>query len=129
MVGAGVLMIVLSLYGLFLLWRGKLADRRRYLFLLPFAMALPYIANTAGWIMTEIGRQPWVVFGLMKTEAGVSNAVGPEAVLLSLIIFTLLYGVLAVADVYLMVRYGRQADTGPKPAGEDDDASLLVSAY
>jgi cytochrome d ubiquinol oxidase subunit I len=128
MVGAGILMIVLSLYGLFLLWKGKLADRRRYLFLLPFAIALPYIANTAGWIMTEIGRQPWVVQGLMKTADGVSTSVGAGAVLISLIVFTVLYGALAVVDVILMVRFSK-VPSMPDAATGEDDSKLLVSAY
>ena len=128
MVGAGVLMIVLSLYGLFLLWKGKLANRRKYLLLLPFAMALPYLANSTGWIMTEIGRQPWVVQGLMKTEDGISNTVGTGAVLISLVVFTLLYGALAVADVILMFKFGKTPNE-PTPLAKKSDSKLLAGAY
>ncbi len=128
MVGAGVVMIVLSLYGAFLAYRKKLETRRWFLWLLVGAIALPYIANASGWIMTEIGRQPWIVFGLLKTANAVSPTVGAEAVLLSLIIYTLLYGALAAADVYLMVRYagGKSPKSGQPGEVEPTD---LVGAY
>lgn len=130
MVGAGVLMIVMSLYALFLMLRGNFERRKWFLWLLVGGIALPYLANSAGWIMTEIGRQPWIVFGLFKTENAVSPTVGAEAVLLSLVIFTLLYGALAVADVYLLVRYAK----GAKPTDDNQpqslsDDSLAVGAY
>ena len=105
MVGAGMLMILLSLYALFLVIRKRLDKARRFLWILPIAIALPYLANAAGWIMTEIGRQPWIVFGLLKTAQAVSTTVGFSSVLISLIVFTLLYAALAVADVYLLARY------------------------
>lgn len=127
MVGAGVLMIVFSLFGLFLMLRGKLEQRRWFLWVLLLAMALPYIANSTGWIMTEIGRQPWIVFGLLKTSSAVSPNVGGEAVLLSLVLFTVLYGALAVADVFLLVKYAK-ADTEEKTL-EGEELPPLVGAY
>src|SRR5690606_15261056 len=72
MVVSGFLMIFLSFIGLILHWKNKLPTSRCFLKWLIPAIFLPYIANTAGWIMSEIGRQPWVVYGLMTTEAGVS---------------------------------------------------------
>ncbi|NWJ45360.1 MAG: cytochrome ubiquinol oxidase subunit I [Chloroflexi bacterium] len=126
MVGAGGLMIVLSLYGLYLVISRKLSTRSWYLKLMLVAMALPYIANSSGWIMTEIGRQPWIVFGLMTTEKGVSTAVGAESVLISVVIFTLLYGALAVVDVYLLAKYARD-DASAKP--ENSEEADLVGAY
>ncbi len=128
MVGAGILMILLSLYALFLMLRKRLERARRFLWLLPFAIALPYLANAAGWIMTEIGRQPWIVFGLLKTAQAVSPTVGVGSVLISLITFTLLYAVLAVADVYLLAKYARE-DATAQSEGEHEDFSLLVEAY
>jgi len=77
---------------------------------LPLAIALPYIANTAGWILTEMGRQPWIVFGVLRVEDAVSPNVPGGMVLASLIGFTLLYGVLMAADVYLLAKYAK-ADT------------------
>ncbi|MEJ2863146.1 cytochrome ubiquinol oxidase subunit I [Actinomycetospora flava] len=77
------------------------------------SMAFPLLGNSFGWIFTEMGRQPWVVFGQLKTEAGVSPSVGLGSVLTSLIVFTLLYGVLAVIEGWLLVRTVR---AGPAPA-------------
>ena len=68
---------------------------------------LPYLANSAGWILTEMGRQPWIVFGVLKTQDAVSPNVAGGMVLASLIGFTLLYGALMVADVYLLAKYAR----------------------
>ena len=65
----------------------------------------PLLANSLGWIFTEMGRQPWVVFGLMNTEDGVSPGVGATEVLISMLVFTLLYGALALVEVKLMVKY------------------------
>jgi len=107
MVGAGLLMVLLSFMGLFLVLKGRLDTSAWYLRLLPWALFLPYIANTTGWLMTELGRQPWIVFGLMKTEQAVSPTVSWGMVLASLVIFTLLYGVLMAADIYLLNKYAK----------------------
>jgi cytochrome d ubiquinol oxidase subunit I len=105
MAGAGFAMLALAAYGVFLV----LKDRRdaRYLALLTPAIALPYIANSTGWIFTEIGRQPWIVFGVQKTADAVSPTVTAGEVFLTLVGFTLLYGVLMVADVYLLAKYAK----------------------
>jgi cytochrome d ubiquinol oxidase subunit I len=107
MVGAGFAMVALVLCGLYLMSRRRLERTRWFLWLLPWTIALPYIANTSGWLLTELGRQPWIVFGLMKTESGVSPTVSAGMVLLSLVSFTLLYGALMVADVYLLAKYAK----------------------
>ena len=78
---------------------------------------LPFAANSVGWIFTEMGRQPWLVFGTLRTAAGVSPSVGTGTVLTSLVVFTALYGVLAVIDGVLMVRY---AKAGPPEVPADD---------
>jgi cytochrome d ubiquinol oxidase subunit I len=109
MVGAGTLMILLALVGLYLALKNQMDQAPWYLRWLPYALFLPYIANTAGWLMTELGRQPWIVFGLMKTETAVSTTVPAGMVLASLALYTLLYGVLMAADVYLLVKFA-QAD-------------------
>ena len=82
-------------------------QQRWFLRLLPWAIVLPYLANTTGWLMAELGRQPWVVYELMLTEQGVSVVVGAGAVLLSLAVFTLLYAALMGVDVYLLAKYAR----------------------
>ncbi len=103
MVLAGVIMILMALYGVYLMLRDKLEGHRKYYKWMMWAIALPYIANTTGWLMTEIGRQPWAVFGLLKTTDGASPTVGPALVWTSLIGFALVYGILAVVEVYLLV--------------------------
>lgn len=111
MVGAGMLMLLLIGYLLYFTIKKKDLPVNRWTKLLPLMILLPYFANTAGWMLTELGRQPWVVFGLMRTEEAVSKVVQPGMVLASLIIFTLLYGVLMVADIYLLAKY---AKAGPQ---------------
>lgn len=105
MVASGTLLILLSMYGVYLAARKKLENRNKwFLRLMVFAISLPIIANTSGWIMTEIGRQPWTVFGLMTTADGVSPSVTAGQVLFSLIAFIGIYAVLAVVMVYLFIR-------------------------
>jgi len=103
-------MVLLALYALFRVLRDRVTTPKWFLRVLPFAIVLPYLANSTGWLMTEMGRQPWIVFGLMKTTDGVSQIVAGGTVLASLIIYTLLYGVLMVADIYLLAKYAK-ADT------------------
>jgi cytochrome d ubiquinol oxidase subunit I len=110
MVGAGFLMAFLGLLGLYLSSRKRLPVSRRYLRIGIAAMILPYLANTTGWILTEMGRQPWIVFGLRRIEQSVSPNVGPEALLITLIGFTLIYGVLMIADLYLLQKFGRDVE-------------------
>ena len=105
MVGAGGLMLVLVLYSLSLVLRDAVERRPALLMWMPWAIGLPYLANSTGWIMTEVGRMPWVVFGLMRVEEGVSAMVSAGEVLTSLVLFALLYGVLIGADVYLLHKY------------------------
>lgn len=110
MVGAGTIMALLSLYGIYASRRGILEQKARYLKWMVFAIALPFIANTAGWIMTEMGRQPWVVFGVMKTEDAVSPSVTFNEVLFSFISFTSLYALLAGVSIFLYVRHIKKED-------------------
>ena len=117
MVGAGVLMLLLAGWGLIRAMRGKTDSPGFYLRWMPLALLLPYLANSTGWIMTEMGRQPWIVFGLQLTSAGVSNTVTGGMVALSLFTFTVLYGALIVVDVYLMAKYAR-GDTTEIASGE-----------
>jgi len=105
MVGAGFVMLALALLGLWKASRGQVAESPLYLKLMLWAIALPFIANSAGWIFTEVARQPWIVFGLQMTADAVSPTVSTGMVLFSLIAFTLLYALLMVADVVLMRKY------------------------
>jgi len=110
MVGLGLLMALAAVVVLYLDFRKLLTSKPLVLRLLSFAILLPYLSNTAGWLLTEFGRQPWIVFGLLKVEDGVSPGVSTSAMLTSLIAFMLLYGILMVVDIYLLARFAR---TGP----------------
>jgi len=113
MVGAGALMVILALYGLLVAFNRKPLGEKRLLALFPFFIALPYIANTTGWLLTETGRQPWAVFGVLKTADAVSPNLTVGVVLTSLIVFTLLYGALMVADVFLLARFAKAGPVNP----------------
>lgn len=105
MVGAGMLMIALGFYGAYLVYRKKVDQMKNWFMrLMVFAIFLPHIANASGWIMTEIGRQPWTVFGLMRTEDSISPGVSSGEILFSLIAFSTIYTILAIVMVYLFVR-------------------------
>jgi len=116
MLTAGLLMILVALPALYLVLRGKLDPAPRAIRLLLLAIPLPYLANTSGWILAEVGRQPWIVYGLLFTENGVSTIVGAGTVLFSLLTFALIYGGLMVIDVYLLTKYARRGLSGGKEA-------------
>ena len=109
MVGLGTLFIVLAALAWF--WRGSLQDRRWLLKVLIWVIPLPYIALQLGWIVAEVGRQPWIVYGLMKTSDAVSP-IATEQVAVSLVAFIVVYTLLGAADIYLLRKY---AVKGPRP--------------
>ncbi len=112
MVGLGMLFIAVSLLGFALWWRGTLDQATSFLRFLVVVMFLPFVANTAGWIVTEMGRQPWIVYGLLKTVNGVSLSVGGISIWISLTVFSVIYGVLASVGGILIYRFARpKADT------------------
>ena len=122
----GSLILLLALWGGWLLQRGKLRSSRRFLGLSICAVVTPFLMNTAGWLLTESGRQPWIVQGLQKTVNANSPAVSATDVWISLIVLILAYIVLGAADVFLMLRYSRKgmaeadaesAEPGEVPAG------------
>ena len=120
MVGAGFLMAFLALVALYLVMQNNVEGSRLLLRVLPWAILLPYLANTTGWLMTELGRAPWIVFGLMKIDSAVSPAsvVSGISVLITLVLFTAIYGALMVVTVYLLRRYARiDPDKETAPAG------------
>ena len=121
MVGAAMAMILLSLLGMWFWRRGTLQRSRRFLLISTWAIVLPFVANSAGWIFTEMGRQPWVVQDLLATTDGVSPQVGTADVLTSLLAFTVVYGVLAAVAGWLAVRFIRSdpgTDEGRPAQGE-----------
>jgi cytochrome bd ubiquinol oxidase subunit I len=107
MVGLGFLMALLCVIGLWLWGKKKLEIKSKWWYLLFLSLFLPYLANTTGWLLTELGRQPWVVYGLLKTADAFSPNLTPGMVLTSLIVFTLVYGALMVVDVYLLVKFAK----------------------
>jgi cytochrome d ubiquinol oxidase subunit I len=121
MVGAGILIILISGLGLWLVRRGTLTSSRRFLTLALWAIPLPFLANAFGWIFTEMGRQPWVVQGLLRTSDASSPAVGAGEVAATLIGFTLLYGVLAGVAGWLAVREIRKGTAPEEPEGASGD--------
>jgi cytochrome bd ubiquinol oxidase subunit I len=121
MAGAGFVMLALAGWAAFLVFRESFERSPRLLGLLVPAIALPYIANSSGWIFTEIGRQPWIVFGLQKTADAVSPNVTAGAIAFSLVAFSLVYTALIAADVYLLQKYAR----GGVPTPEPDQAAPL----
>jgi hypothetical protein len=118
MVGIGMLMFLLSLVAVYLSLRGKLEETPWFLKLMIPAIGLPYIAGQLGWIVAEVGRQPWIVYGMLKTSDGLSRAVDLSQVLVSLIAFTLMYGSLGVVDIYLLTKYARKGPEPEKASGE-----------
>ena len=102
MVGIGFGMIALAVFGAFFCWRGVLFRKRWMLWLLVLSVLGPQIANQAGWFAAEMGRQPWIVYGLMRTSEGLSAVVKAEAVLGSLILFMFIYVLLFAVFVYLL---------------------------
>lgn len=95
-------LIGLTLLALLLLWRGKLFQQIWLMRVFVPAVLLPQIANQMGWYSAEVGRQPWVVYGLLRTSDALSKSVSAEQVLFSLILFTLVYALLFVLFVYLL---------------------------
>lgn len=112
MVGLGTIFIAVMVLAAFLLWRDKLYAVRWMLWLLMLCAPLPYIANTAGWMTAELGRQPWLIYGLMRTSEGASPSVGAGNVWFTLLGFMGMYGVLAILWLFLV---WREIEIGPEP--------------
>ncbi|MGQ9799226.1 MAG: cytochrome ubiquinol oxidase subunit I [Ignavibacterium sp.] len=121
MVAIGFMLIGISVLGVFLWWKGTLFKHRWLLWIFVFSVLLPQIANQVGWITAEVGRQPWIVYGLMKTSEGLSKAVQAGQVWYSLIMFTLIYIGLFILFIYLLnskIQYGpEEADLIPSEIG------------
>lgn len=130
MVGLGMLFILFALTGLILWWKGWLDTTRWYGKLAIAMIFLPFFANATGWIVAEMGRQPWVVYGLLKTADGVSVSVGPISIWLTMIGFTLIYGLLAVVGAWLVIRFAHpdryKVDTAEVEA---ENPELAESGY
>jgi cytochrome d ubiquinol oxidase subunit I len=117
MVGLGTLLILLMLLCAWSLWRGRLFQNRALLWALLLALPFPYIATTAGWMTAELGRQPWLIYGVMRTDQGFSSRVSAGNTLFTLLGFMGLYMVLGILFLFLV---HREIDHGPaqEPAAE-----------
>ncbi|NEE00612.1 cytochrome ubiquinol oxidase subunit I [Phytoactinopolyspora halotolerans] len=135
MMGAGIAILAVSVVGLWLTRRGRTPHRRWVWWIGLAALPLPFIANSTGWLMAEMGRQPWTVFGVLRTSDSVSPTVGVGTVATSLITLTVLYGALAVVEVWLLLKYIKigpptseevRAELEPPAADEDRPEPSLV---
>lgn len=102
MVAIGMTLIGLTLLASFLWWRGKLFQQKWLLQIFAWSVLLPQIGNQVGWYSAEVGRQPWVVYGLLRTSDALSQSLKAEQVWFSLIMFTLVYALLFVLFLYLL---------------------------
>jgi len=126
MVGLGTIFIAVLLAAAFLLWRKTIYISRWMLWLLMLCAPLPFIANTAGWMTAELGRQPWLIYGLMRTASGVSPRVGAGNVWFTLIGFMGMYGVLAILWLFLV---WREIEIGPEPRPLDATGAALLPEH
>jgi cytochrome d ubiquinol oxidase subunit I len=117
MAALGMLFMLLSLIAWLLSRRDTLESYPLFLKIMLFAIPLPYLANQVGWIVAEVGRQPWIVYGLLKTSDAVSKAITPMQVIGSLAGFTLLYGFLAIVDIYLLTKNAKKGPEDGSPIG------------
>jgi cytochrome d ubiquinol oxidase subunit I len=118
MVGLGTIFIAIFVIAAFLLWRGALFRRRVMLWVIMLALPFPFIANMAGWITAEVGRQPWLVYGILRTSEGPSPLVSAGSAWFTLIGFMGLYTLLGI--LYLFLVY-REIERGP-------DAGVVASS-
>jgi cytochrome d ubiquinol oxidase subunit I len=112
MISIGMFLIGLTLFSLFLLWRGKLFNKRWLLIIISFSVVLPQIVNQVGWYSAEVGRQPWVVYNLLRTSDALSENVRSEQVVFSLFLFTTVYIILFSLFIYLL---NKKIQTGLDP--------------
>jgi cytochrome d ubiquinol oxidase subunit I len=110
----GALTLLIAVWGLWASWRKTLAISRVFLWVATWAAVLPFLMNTAGWFLTESGRQPWIVQGIMLTKNGISPTLSATWLWISLIGFIVLYGSLGTVDLTLMLRYSREQLPPPR---------------
>ena len=130
MIGLGFVGIALGAFTLWVLRKDRLPKPGRLWTLAMFAMPLlPLFAISFGWIFTEMGRQPWIVAGVLPTQAGISPSVPAGSVLFSMITYTLIYGALAVLEVWLFLKYAKAGlpEVAPPEVQTDPDAPLTFA--
>jgi len=131
MISIGLFLIALTVYASWLWWKGKLFDKRWLMLLFAWSVLLPQVANQVGWFTAEMGRQPWVVYGLLRTADGLSKNVQAQQVMFSLVLFTLVYSTLFVLFLYLLnkkIQHGPvdYANKEPIDKGSKRDNPILT---
>src|SRR6516164_7598179 len=116
----GVVVLLIGAWGLWLIRRKKLATSRVFLWVAMWGVVLPFLMNTAGWLLTESGRQPWIVQGIMLTKNGISPSLSTTWIAISLAAFVLVYAVIATIELLLMLKYSRKPLPPPRAAPEAD---------
>ena len=120
MAALGMLFMLLTLAGYVISKRDRLESNPLFLRIMLYALPLPYIAAQLGWLVAEVGRQPWIVYGVLRTSDAVSKSVTAAQVWTSLIGFTVFYGMLGLIDIYLLAKYSKK--------GPDDDLSAIIKS-
>jgi len=121
MIAIGMVLIGLSMLATFLWYKGKLFNYRWLLWIFVFSALLPQIANQVGWFAAEMGRQPWVVYGLLRTSDAFSQAVSANQIVFSLILFLLVYALLFVLFIYLL---NKKIQHGPYHESQENDRPM-----
>ena len=125
MISIGMLLIGLTLYASYLWWRGKLFEKKWLLRIFAFSVLLPQIANQVGWFAAEMGRQPWVVYGHLKTSEAFSHEVSANQILFSLILFFVVYAILFLLFLYSV---NKKIKHGPYEESENPNQFLKHSS-
>ncbi|MGE5680881.1 MAG: cytochrome ubiquinol oxidase subunit I [Bacillota bacterium] len=115
MVAIGMSLILISLISFYLIWKNKIYENKWWLRILVISVLLPEIANQLGWFSAEVGRQPWVVYGLLRTSDGLSKAVSSGQIVFSLVLFSLIYLLLFILFIFLL---DHKIKAGPEHPGE-----------
>src|SRR5215831_8174182 len=115
-----VVVVLIGAWGLWLIRRKTLATSRVFLLAATWAVVLPFLMNTAGWLLTESGRQPWIVQGIMLTKNGISPSLPTTWIAISLAAFVLVYAVIATVELLLMLKYSRKPLPPPHTGAETD---------
>jgi len=116
MVMLGTLFLLLSALAVYLSWKDRLQAYPLFLRIMLYAIPLPYIAAQLGWIVAEVGRQPWIVYGVLKTADAVSKQLEPVQVMISMTAFGILYSFLGILDIHLLAKYARRGPEESTPA-------------
>jgi cytochrome d ubiquinol oxidase subunit I len=119
-----IVVVLVALWGVWMSRRGTITTSRPFLLVAQWLVVLPFLMNTAGWFLTEIGRQPWIVQGIMLTRNGLSPSVSTTYLWISVLGFFVLYGTLGTIDLILMLRYARK-ELPPGPAHADEPVPAM----